>query len=239
MLFERKNLIQELLKAREQMLQEEALMRQVNDILAADEEKREEIKARLGDDTNAVFNNFSVGLLEPRRIFHISQIRKICIDYRLRFLSSHLFKNTIPEEAVTEIKRLEAAHETSLKGFMIMAPSKQFHLKNYDDPLLFAPIGDGYYYLIHKWGTDLSPFRKMMVRPMRNFGSLLLFLTAVTILFTWASAKWLFYGDNMSQYVLVSFLFTFKSVCGIALYYCFWKGKNFNDAIWNSEYYNR
>ena len=33
-------------------------------------------------------------------------------------------------------------------------------------------------------------------------------------------------------------LFMFKAVAGIALYYGFAKGKNFNTAIWNSKYYN-
>jgi Trk-type K+ transport system membrane component len=37
---------------------------------------------------------------------------------------------------------------------------------------------------------------------------------------------------------ILSFLFVFKSLAGIALYYCFWQGKNFNEAIWNSKYYN-
>ena len=41
-----------------------------------------------------------------------------------------------------------------------MAPSKLFELENYDDPLLFASLGDGYYYLIHKWGNDLSFLEK-------------------------------------------------------------------------------
>ncbi|WP_395062778.1 hypothetical protein [Flavobacterium sp.] len=40
-----------------------------------------------------------------------------------------------------------------------MAPSKAFNLKKYDDPLLFAPIGNDYYYLIHKWGNDLAWYK--------------------------------------------------------------------------------
>lgn len=238
-MFERKNLLEELLKARERMLKEEALMEQVRNILQTDEEQRQSIRDRLEAENAGSFNNFSVGLLEPGRIFHISQICKICIDYRLRFLDSHLFKNTIPEEAISNINKLEKEHETTLKSFKIMAPSKQFYLNNYDDPLLFAPIGDDYYYLIHKWGTDLHPLRKLIVRPMRDFGSLLVFLLLATIALTWAMTEWLFYGSNVSQFVLVASLFTFKSLCGVALYYCFWKGKNFNSAIWNSPYYNK
>jgi hypothetical protein len=37
---------------------------------------------------------------------------------------------------------------------------------------------------------------------------------------------------------MIVFLFTLKSFMGLALYYAFWQGKNFNEHIWNQEYYN-
>ena len=39
-----------------------------------------------------------------------------------------------------------------------MAPSALFRLEKTDDPLLFVPLGNNYYYLVHKWGNDLHPF---------------------------------------------------------------------------------
>lgn len=239
MLFEKKNLLTELLRERRRMLNEQAIMQEVNEILARDEEKRTAIRKRLDDEGTDGLNKFKINLLESSRIFHINQIKKICIDYRLRFLNSNLFKGYIPDEAVSNIKALEREHAITLNGFMIMAPSKQFHLQNYDDPLLFAPIGDGYYYLVHQWGNDLNAFRKIMVRPLRSFGSLLLFLAIASILFTLLITKLFFTGTNTGQFIILAFLFTFKGFCGIALYYCFWKGKNFNTAIWNSEFYNK
>ena len=101
-------------------------------------------------------------LLETDKIFHIDQIKKLAINFRLRFLDSHLFKNQIPDEAITKIRVLEKNHKTTLQGFKIIAPSKTFQLENYDDPLLFAPIGNNYYYLIHKWGNDLSRYSRRM-----------------------------------------------------------------------------
>ena len=44
----------------------------------------------------------------------------------------------------------------------MMAPSKLFELENYDDPLMFVNLGNNYYYLIHKWGNDMSFFRKIL-----------------------------------------------------------------------------
>ena len=106
-------------------------------------------------------NQFNIDDLERDRIFHVQDIKKTCIDYRLRFLDSRYFKNKIPQAAFDEINRLNSLHNTRLGGYKIMAPSKLFKLKDYDDPLLFAPIGNGYYYLIHKWGKRPSPLQKI------------------------------------------------------------------------------
>ena len=52
---------------------------------------------------------------------------------------------------------------------MIMAPSQRFKLCDSEvDPLLFVPIGQDRYYLVHKWGTDLSIARRMMGWPFRS-----------------------------------------------------------------------
>ena len=113
-------------------------------------------------------NNFDLDKLATANIFHIDNIKNTCIDYRLRFLDLKYFKNDLPQEAFDKIARLEAVHGTTLSGFKIMAPSKLFRLKNTDDPLLFVPIGNDYFYLIHQWGDDLSPFRKLFMWPFKN-----------------------------------------------------------------------
>lgn len=240
MLWGNKNLYDALMQKRQHDMAEAALLREVRTILDNNEAGRRAIKRHLATaaaDTDA--NTFNFDLLGTHCIFHISQIKAVCIDYRLRFLSTRLYKSIIPEEAITKIHHLEKKHQTQLGGFMIVAPSKQFHLENYDDPLLFAPIGNGYYYLIHKWGNDLHPFRKLMVRPMRDFGSLLVFLAVISVLFAAILTLAFFNGTQTSQFMLIATIFTFKSFCGIALYYCFWRGKNFNANIWDSSYYNK
>lgn len=233
------DLVYSLLKKRSKDTTETNLMNIVKDILAQNDSNREAIKQQLSAGNSVEANNFIFDLLETDKIFHESQIQAICIDYRLRFLKSSLFKNHIPEEAVSKINALQKEHNTILGGFKIMAPSKTFSLKNYDDPLLFAPIGNNYYYLIHKWGADLAPYRKLMVRPVKDFGSLLFFLAAASLLFSLFITNTLFTGSKTDQFMLIAFLFSFKSFCGIALYYFFWKGKNFNSVIWNSEFSNR
>ena len=110
---------------------------------------------------NRRINSFNIDKANSDSIFHISQIKKICINYRLRFLDTKYFKGDYPQEVITKIKNIENEHDTVLDGFKIIAPSKLFELNEADDPLLFAPMGNGYYYLIHKWGKDLHPLRKM------------------------------------------------------------------------------
>src|SRR5699024_9523529 len=112
--------------------------------------------------------SLNLEVIEADRIFHLEQIKKICVVDRLRFLDSHYFKKELPIEALQKTKHIEKLHQTEFTGFKIMAPAKSFRLKNADDPLLFAPMGNGYYYLIHKWGNDLSPWRKLKAWPYKG-----------------------------------------------------------------------
>ena len=178
-----------------------------------------------------------IDLLETDKIFHLEQIKTICIDYRLRFLDSNIFKNEIPEEAISKIRMMEKEHKTSLQGFKIIAPSKAFHLLNYDDPLLFVPIGNDYYYLIHKWGTEMNPIRKLMVLPIRNLRNFTFTSIIISIIITFLIPE-----NNLSKSVplasVIVFLFAFKSIFAVFAYYFFMMGKNFNEEIWQRQYYN-
>lgn len=176
--------------------------------------------------------------METERIFHIDQIRTICIDYRLRFLDSKLFKAKIPDEALEEIARLEEMHTTTLKGLKVMAPSKLFYLEDKDDPLLFAPIGNGYYYLIHKWGNDLHPLRKLLVWPFKDMLNLIVTILVFSYLTTLLVPLQLFSKNDTGAEFWMMFFFVFKAITAIVIFYGFALGKNFNPAIWNSKYYN-
>jgi hypothetical protein len=237
-MFEKKNLELELLLERGKFVSETELMAEIKMIFDEDEAKRASIHKKLTDESSTNENKFNIDFLETCKIFHLDQIKSICIDYRLRFLDSHLFKNEIPEEAISKIKSMEKEHNCDMRGFKIIAPSKLFHLKNFDDPLLFVPIGNNYYYLIHKWGGEINPFRKIMVRPFRNLSSFFIFLMVVSFGLAFIAPYDILGQVTPGIFRALSFLFIFKSLVGIALYYCFWKGKNFNEAIWNSKFYN-
>ena len=184
------------------------------------------------------YNQFDFEQLETKRIFHRDTIKKICIDYRLRFLDLDYFKGDVPVEAIESIQALEQAHNTELQNMKIVAPSKLFKLKNADDPLLFVPIGNQYYYLIHKWGNDLHPLRQLLMWPFKNIITSILSILLLSLVLTSFMPLTLFRAEpNWSDFILI-FMFMFKSIAAIVIYYAFAAGKNFSRAIWDSTYYN-
>ena len=77
----------------------------------------EDIKRYNKTGFNSTNNSFDFDQLKTERIFHLDQIRKVCIDYRLRFLDIKYFKGNIPFEAIQKITLLEKKHQTDLEGF--------------------------------------------------------------------------------------------------------------------------
>jgi hypothetical protein len=111
-------------------------------------------------------------VLDSSRIFTIEDIEKVCINYRLRFLESTLFKGELHSCIVPELKDLERklGKEAIDKGeFFIAAPAESFELREKaNDPLMFFKLEEGIYYLVAKWGNDLSRWRLITSLPKRN-----------------------------------------------------------------------
>lgn len=232
------NLEEKLNKLKNRSFNEDEVLKAVKDILTQDNKKDDRILEKLAEYNDTLKNNFDIDLLESDKIYHVEQIKKLCITYRLRFLDSRFFKGDLPYEAISKIKQLEENHNTTLSGFKIMAPSKLFKLENYDDPLLFAPIGNGYYYLIHKWGNDLSPYRKLLMWPFKNFENFVFCVFILSMFLTGLIPDGTFHGEKNAANAGVIFLFMFKCMVAITLYYGFLSGKNFSATIWDSKYYN-
>lgn len=217
---------------------EQQVLAEVFAILKDIDDENNRIKKSIANGGGALTNNFEFDLLETSRIFHITDIKSICIDYRLRFLDSRYFKGEIPEEGIAKIKFLEKNHEIELKGFKIIAPSKLFKLEDKDDPLLFAPIGNGYFYLIHEWGNDLHPLRKALMWPFKNVINLAMVVLVISFLVTMLVPEGLFSKSSSSAEFWIIYFFMFKSIASVVIFYGFAAGKNFNPAIWNSKYFN-
>ena len=215
---------------------EQGVLEWVRDFISANRGTNERILENLANSSGIESIPFNLDLLDRERIFHENSIKKICVNYRLRFLDSKYFKGTFPQEALTEINRLEKEHDLSLSGFKIMAPSKMFVMRKTDDPLLFAPMGNGYYYLIHKWGNDLHPLRKLMMWPFKNFENLIFTILLSSLLATLLVPDGLFTREQSFNQDVMVFFFMFKSIAAVVLFYGFALGKNFNTAIWRCQY---
>jgi hypothetical protein len=236
MLLSRTNIHTKLLRERDKNTSNTDILEQVARIFEEDRLRESDILQTLQGTTNDGINNFDFDLLKTDNIFHIKQIEKICVDYRLRFLDTKYFKGKYPQEAISQIKYLENKHNTTLDGFKIIAPSKMFVLEKADDPLLFAPMGNGYFYLIHKWGDDLHPLRKWLMWPYKSFENLIVGIVLASLVATILIPDGLFTRKQSTSQDIMVFFFMFKSIAAVVLYYGFALGKNFNTAIWNSKY---
>ena len=174
--------------------------------------------------------------LNPKKIFHIQDIKKVCVDYRLRFLDSSYYKGKIPNIALDMINSLQKKHRTSLSNFKIMGPSSVFQLEKKDDPLLFVQISKNYYYLVHKWGNDFSGLRRIFVWPFKNLNTLLLTLFFISLIITKLVPEGLFSHSMDFKSFWIIHLFILKGLISIAIFYGFAYGKNFNVNIWNNKF---
>ena len=240
--FPRTNVEIQLLKSRNKRKSEHLFLKEINAIFKENEHRNQNIMQRLKNtaDGENISNSFNFELLESNRIFHISDIQKICIDYRLRFLSSSYFKAEIPYEAVMAIRKLENNQNTKLSGFKIIAPARLFKLENADDPLLMAPMGNDYYYLVHKWENDLHPLRKLLMWPFKQLENFIfsMFLLSLAITYLIPQGMFAHGGQQTTTEFFMILFFVFKWIGGLAIFYGFKKGKNFSESIWNSKYYN-
>ena len=230
------NLQNTLRKDRDKHISSEDLKYMIQAIFDQKEAIKSRVKSTLETPNNSYVNTLTFDALDFDKIFHIDSIKKLCINYRLRFLDTHLFKGEYPKELYSIIPNLENDHKIQLKDFKIMAPSKLFRLKTKEDPLLFVPIGNGYYYLVHKWGDDLKSYRKILVWPFKNINTLILTSIILSLLSTAIGSA--FFNDFSDTQLLVIFIFNIKTFVFVTFYLLFMMRKNFNESIWNSKYKN-
>ena len=228
------NLFEELLQEKNKQINTNELTSLFRNFWTKEDSKKERITQSLKDVNNGSFNQLKFEEMETKNIFHKDTIKNICVRYRLRFLDSNLFKGEYPKNITKIISDIEKKHDTNLNNFMIMAPSKLFKIKSPDDPILFIPIGNNYYYLIHKWGEEFNYLRKLLVLPFKNIDNLTIFSVLVSVFF--ALLGKLFIPSLTSSEVFILFLFLVKGFIFIFFYTFFLTRKNFSESIWNSKY---
>jgi hypothetical protein len=238
MLLQKTNIEDKLAKIKSKGQASDVILQEVYTILEEDSRNQERIENTIRNDKALLINSFDFDLLESDKIYHIDHIKQICVNYRLRFLDSKYFEGEIPQEAISKIKGLEKQHDIEIKGFKIIGPSKVFKLADKDDPILFAPISNDYFYKIHKWGNDLHPLRKLLMWPFKNSANLAVLVLFISYLVSLLIPNGLFSKTDTSAQFWIIFFFTFKSIVAIVVFYGFALGKNFSPAVWRSRYYN-
>jgi hypothetical protein len=180
-----------------------------------------------------------VNIPNPRtdRIYHVDTIRALCVKYRLRFLEAGLFKGPIPPQAVHAIRMLEKRTGAPLQGFRVMAPAERFKLCDSEvDPLLFVPLGDEYYYLVHKWGNDLSRWRMLQGLPVRTPAHLAAFVLLLAVIITWSVPEQWLMAWQVNRFLMLvwnALVLTSFTVFGWFAFF-----GQFSVHNWNSRYFN-
>lgn len=210
-------------------------MDQVHDLLA-EEQKRDDILRALVLSSRKE-RIVTIGEPDPDRVFNLSTIKALCVKYRLRFLDSGLFKGEIPSQAILGIRELERNTSNPLMSFKIMAPAERFKLCDSEvDPLLFVPIGNDNFYLIHKWGKDLSWTRELRGWSFRTPVHL-----GVTVLVAAALITLAFSSEALAAWgVPRLFLFFWTSTVLVSFTVFGWLAffGQFSSHAWNSRYFN-
>lgn len=211
------------------------LMDQVHTLLAEEQKHDDILRAVVRSSTKERIAR--IPGMDPERIFSTAAIKALCVRYRLRFLDAGLFKGELPLQAVHAIRALERKADGPLHSFKVMAPAERFKLCDSEvDPLLFVPVAEDRYYLVHKWGTDLSWHRALRGWPFRGAVNLIATVLACAVLLTflvpgsvlegWGVARSLFLLWNCM--VLASF-----TVFGWFAFF-----GQFSSQAWNSKYFN-
>jgi hypothetical protein len=235
MLFDKVNIYNELLKERERTLLEEAA--QSLEIAAG---KDKEILERLHGNEEGSFPGMETDK-EPEKIFSMRQIERICITYRLRFLDSKYFKQEFPYEAISRINEFEKKYNTKVKRFKIIAPDKAFNLEDCNkDPLLFAQLDNDRFYLIHKWGNDLSWHRKYLYFPARSVYTYFYFMLAVAALFAFTVPfSWFNVAEDNIMYMRIWFtVHCFIGIFFMGIFLGATMQTSFSSMNWKSKYMN-
>ena len=227
-----------------QSKQENQVLELVNDQLLNDQKIENSIKNNLNQ---CAPTNFNPDLVDYNinNVYDIDAIKSIAVKYRLRFLPTKYFKNEIPQEAIFKTKNLEKKNNTSIKNFHILAPATSFDLEDVNkDPLLFAPLSNGKYLLIHQWGTDLSWFKRFTAIPLKSLESMLISVGVIAFLIAMITPTWLILNSAeidmgyFGYHRMAWFMYAYILICSITTFICFSQNIYPSEYQWNKKTYN-
>lgn len=177
--------------------------------------------------------------IEKENIFHVKDIKALCTNYRLRFLDSEHYQPEIPYPAILKIKQLGDLQRKELKHFKILGSLESMSGKSGEEVILFCRTGFDNYYLLHRWGTPLSRWRRFTAWPMRSFENLFIFVTLLTAFVTILLPTGLISLDENIGYWtgfrLAAFFHLLIFNFGVTAYITFAFNKNLSASVWNQN----
>lgn len=196
-----------------------------------------------GYNSKKYFANLDIST--SKNIFNLKEIEKIAVKYRLRFLPTKYFKNNIPQEAIFKVKEIEKTNSTSIKQFYILAPSTAFDLEDCNkDPLLFIPLKNNNFLLVHKWGSDLSWFKKLTALPFKSLETMVASVGITALLIALFTPTWLILNGAeidmgyFGYHRLAWFFYAFIMLCSLSTFICFSQSIYPSEYQWNKKTYN-
>jgi hypothetical protein len=130
------------------------------------------------------------------KVYTVAEVKKLAVDYHLRFLPSMHYTGTYDVEVAAKIKDFAKATNSPIddwslgRRFYVLAPTNMFDLQDEKylskadlrrmaDPAIFFQIDEKHYRLIHKWGNDFTVFRHLEGFRWSSFLNHFLFNTAI------------------------------------------------------------
>lgn len=255
------NLEQELINSKKASLssEEQVVLAEAEKILSSSTEEDMLILKRMGLDysveksKNLTNKVKFLKAFNKTRVFSEDEIKDLCITYGLRFLPIDKYKGEVDPLVPSKVKDFEKTYneviekswrnEFNYNKFMICAPGESFELSaRPKDPLLFYPINDSNgnvkdYFLVHKWGNDISMWNAIKAWKNRNF------FTWITCFFTMYMMPLLFVASMLFNFkigfgaiaITVVASFAWALLAMITTEGDFFSGK-FHSDTWKSEY---
>jgi hypothetical protein len=130
------------------------------------------------------------------KVYTVEEVKRLAVDYHLRFLPSMYYTGTYDVEVAAKIKEFAKNTNSPIddysltKRFYVLAPTNMFELQDEKylskadlrrmaDPAIFFQIDEKHYRLIHKWGSDFTIFRYLEGFKWASFRNYWLFSTVI------------------------------------------------------------
>jgi hypothetical protein len=214
------------------------LLKEAYSILQGDSIGNKSSSVNYFDEQNETVLTAKPIALDQNRIFSTLDIKGICIDYRLRFLDLKHYKAQLPYDVHIKATafEMEAGHQVTFK---VLSEAQNFKSTfPFTQQLLFADLGNGEFYFIHKWGNEYPSYRKYTAMPYKSiealFGLIVMissFLAIVTPTNFITSKPHI---DYFSMIRIAYFFWCIIAFSALFVYYIVAIRKGMNSAEWDN-----